>query len=484
MLSFIPSAYFYLQHGGAGIYVKYGHYPDKIIVKSVTGRNIWIQCPDRELLLVGDAHLGGPLRPLNCNFDEYYSLGLDCGVDPSLGISGLMLNYFQYLDTKIDEMSPDNRMSGKSKKNHVEYISDSGGFQIAMGKIQYIDPTQLVAWYNKNVDVGIALDIPTSCYSDDLLLDTARLQKRCSNVMFKQARPDLHMMNVIHGGTTKQFMKYHKAVYDPRFRELCIAGTYHGGTLDMIKDLMHVIQHTDYDRYHILGVYNTAITPLLARVAAVTGKRITSDASTALQAAMRRGYHFQSELQVPYTRLSLGYNSRCSYPSTNKHLPCSCPVCRALKYSDILGFLSGASSLINYLIMFHNIYDTVNYTTMMSKFAEELEPDQYKDLVAKQLMNHPLKKQAAEALDYIEERITDGPRSANARHKASMTAAEVVNSSQHDTTEEREYIESVIGVFDAELALNSHKRIRVSTSKKNTFSSSLEQRKHVHGSVR
>jgi hypothetical protein len=50
--SFVPAACFYPKHGGLGAYVRYKEkLSKKIIVREYRPNYIWLDCPDREVLI-------------------------------------------------------------------------------------------------------------------------------------------------------------------------------------------------------------------------------------------------------------------------------------------------------------------------------------------------------------------------------------------------------------------------------------------------
>src|ERR1035437_10249638 len=157
--SFVPAAVNSLSKFGTSIYVKYTRSNvNQIVVKEFNFKYIWLVCPDRELVFVKNNQ---PLfHPMGENFDEHIDLNVfNDDVCNELDLDIYMINYNAYGPTS--KSSPRARRVGRNpnaKQPHI--LADSGGFQLFSGVKSYIDPLDVIAWYNDNVDWGMVLDVP------------------------------------------------------------------------------------------------------------------------------------------------------------------------------------------------------------------------------------------------------------------------------------------------------------------------------------
>lgn len=398
MFRFIPAATNYSIFGGLGCYVRYK--PNKggsIRVREARPGYCWISAPDRDLVLLRNAGTKAPTNPMSCNYDEYVDFNLFNGdVASRAGLEHVMTNahHSKTVDPKLRRQRP--RRDGEP-----EIVIDSGGFQLIMQKISYIDPVELVEHYNLNGDVGIVLDIPIVWTCDDaLLLRSARAQARNIQKMLKHAAPGLELMNVFHGD--KRMNEFRKIVEHPDIKRVAIGGTADGQTIvGSVEMLWRQAQRgMRYKQYHCLGIYSIPHSlPLI-----YAGNRgpfkdglLTCDASTPVQSANGKMYHHQQTMTSPPRRLRLG--DICTLPSTHNHLPCGCPVCNTLKYTDVLSILDGA--MYRHSLAVHNVWEITRYMRMMDQLARSVSFKEYREVCKLQLANSQNKGASLEALDFV-----------------------------------------------------------------------------------
>jgi len=154
-----------------------------------------------------------------------------------------------------------------------------------------------------------------------------------------------------------------------------------------------------YKQYHILGVFLAPYMPLLVKIAN-TGSmpHITSDSTSHIQSAANRAYHFQFDITSTSKRLPIG--SRATLPNTNRVLPCQCPVCKVLKYTDVLGF--GIGRFTTELLALHNALEMTRYTDQLQEACETLTHEEYKNMALTQLKGHPQMKEIRQCFDFVE----------------------------------------------------------------------------------
>jgi tRNA-guanine family transglycosylase len=383
MYSFVPAAIDSMPRQGMGIYVKYcrSATPNKIIIKRNDPTYMWLICPDRELVLVQPGNL--EFSPMGENFDKYMDFNLfDDAVCNDIDLDIYMINYSAY--------GPDSKKSPKARRhgrnpnmNQPHILADSGGFQLYSGTKTYIDPKEVVTWYNENVDWGMVLDVPPIIRTPEYLKRSAAIQKANIDVMMANKTPNVELINIIHGENYKTRMEFLKQVDHPDINRLAFPG-YRDSTVSTIADLLQIVfsKERKFEHYHVLGVYNLVKLAPIIKIANMKGvPLITSDASTPLQSAVNKLYHHQQSVFEPARRIVVG--AREAYANVNVHLPCSCPVCSTLKYANILGILD--KSVISSLFTIHNIYEIKRYSRMMDELARTVDDKEYRMIVKRQL---------------------------------------------------------------------------------------------------
>lgn len=399
--SYVPAAITWVSDGGIGIYVRYGKYPDRITVKERGNGYVWVQCPDRELVLVANSHMGWGFRPMQGTFDEYIHVGpYHDHLNADMNLPYFMVNYVAE-SSKPSAHTRHNTPTGYNPNSMI--MADSGGYQILQGRVEYLDPLKIVEWYNDNVDIGFTLDIPANKRSNDILMRAAKIQQRNTDIMMNNKRDGLDIINVLHGAT-KDYMKYYRELIErPDIDRMAFGSLYHYYDLLESIDLMYEIAHTGqkYKHFHVLGVGNSLHVALLIRMATQgLMPNLTSDSSTPMQKARLREWHmFTSPMEkVKYSRV--GYKDGYR-PSTSNILPCSCQVCSAVKYSDVLWCLNG--NIAHKVFEFHNAHSMNRYFDALTKYSYECTTKDFQDLLKVQVgENRQGFEEAMSTIDFID----------------------------------------------------------------------------------
>jgi len=416
---FIPAAICPKEHGSNGIYVKYHAFREVApYCRMYTPWGIWIDTPDRELFIVGDAAKEGNVRPLNENYDEFISLSPLHMTAQDLNIKWGMVNYLQNTNPTYDHNYMEKYSEMPEGKRKFKIMSDSGGFQLGRGSINFINPKELAHWYHKNCDVGMSMDIPTGVHTDRSLLKTAaKIQRMNNDQMYgilKGLNSKTEIMNVIHGLNAKEQIEYHKAVFDPKFDRVSIAGMYRRSIFhatNLVYNLMFSDVGKHYSHVHILGVFNNKILPVYIWMFKMLNEKrknpilMTSDASTAIQQALARCYLLLTEYDQSYHFQKLGLSNQTGHlpsrniPSPFRTLSCACPVCSVVKYTDVFSFFKGRA-VIDALTM-HNMWQMSQYGDYMNTMSQQLDYKNYRDLVARQVGKRA-NRDTLDALDFIQ----------------------------------------------------------------------------------
>lgn len=397
---FYPGAMFYNDHGGMGAYVRH-HSRVKNMEPTVVDRqplSVEIHGPHRDVLIVQDMNRYPSSRQLDSNWDEYIDWSPFGRPAKAYGVDRIMVNMPQHLKKMY---------ASHGLTPHVRIQSDSGGFQLINNKIDYLDPMDVIRWYNGNVHEGMVLDIPIPFGDDvDMLKRGAAIQKHNTNILVDNAREDLEFFNIIHGDSYETYALYHDIVQRDDLDMLSVASIYRSEIVKSIYNVAKIVNHGKrYKQYHLLGIYNIAMVAPLIWFAQKMGVNISTDASTHVKSGINRMFHSQHEPIAPVRRLIIGNNGGVP-PSRNNFTPCTCPVCSSVKYTDILAYVPGSTA--TFALVMHNMFETIRYVDMMCDAAKHLNSTQYIELMKKQLGNHPTRESSIKAIRLIDEIVENG----------------------------------------------------------------------------
>lgn len=398
---FVPAAYYASNAAGIGMYVRYRRSDVRSVVrKSQDARHIWLQMPDREVMLVRMTH-EQPFYPSEGNFDEFVNLSLYQEQSASdLGFNYYMTNYTDYLGK--EHQSPHNRRARQAVPG-ISIISDSGGFQFLTGKLDYLNPRGLVDWYNTNADIGIVLDMPVASKVQDpgLHLKLAKLQAQNTKLMMDRAVPGLEFMNVVHGTTAEAKIRFHDKVVHPKIRRLAIGGSYFDTVMSSIANvlLLHERIGSHYQHYHFLGITNLFQVLTYMRMAHLKLLPfVTSDSSTYYQKGASKEYLIQTRMTSNISHLNIGQRDNVTTP--HSVLPCSCPMCSRLRYTDALSNYGG--SAISSATAFHNAWRYNEYLKAMEEQIT-LPLPQLAKLLTQQLGKRASLAEGIKTLQFVDE---------------------------------------------------------------------------------
>jgi hypothetical protein len=194
----------------------------------------------------------------------------------------------------------------------------------------------------------------------------------------------------------------------PDIRHCAIGGVQKHNLVTFVDVLLDVLDGSK-QLYHVLGVFSAVHLPLMVRLAQFTNCHISSDSTSHIQSAVNKAFHFQFSLMSQQQRLPIG--TRMTLPNPWSLLPCTCAVCSALKYSDILGF--GHSRLTTELLAIHNAIDMVRYTDQLAAVPKS----EFRRVTTAQLARSPRLDEYLQALHYIEECEDLGIKKARAKFR-------------------------------------------------------------------
>lgn len=290
---------------------------------------------------------------------------------------------------------------------------DSGGAQMKFGTARYVDPHHVIEVYNKCSDFGMALDVPPKAgidgFNTKALRILARLQKKNNEIFLAKRRPDLGLLNVVHGMKADDIRRWIDDVIDPGFQGWASAWD----DLSQIESIYRTtaILYREYGLkenpqwVHLFGASGPKTIPIMAWM----GRYIpflTADSSSFLEGAKRRSYfmnHGGSLKVVSCTNFGKGKSFAESGFHESSILPCCCEICSLVKYFGVLSksqeFTQSYPAIVGHnLMMIKQAADEWN--TLASKCTLE----EYAQLVAKYVG-----KDSAMFVRYADACFTDGP---------------------------------------------------------------------------
>ncbi len=425
--SFVMAANLYKSFGGYAVYVKYkGGTPNKIIVKDQTTSYIWLICPDRELVIVKNNQELGAFYPSGDSFDEVVDLNMfNDAVCKGLDIEYVMTNYAHSPNTKNSRI-----IATTPPEDRIQFLSDSGGLQLARGLKNSIHPMDLANFYNDNVDGGMVLDLPLH-FSDPIICrKAAEIQRLNTECMLKHSK-GVELINIFHGQSKEERALFRSIAEDKRVPRVALAGIAHHMPITGTNAIVEAIEGKfRYKQYHVLGVYTAPYIPLLVKIANAGDNpvHITSDSTSHLQSAVNKAYHFQFDIFHNMKRIPIG--TRGAVINTSRHLPCQCKVCTTLKYMDVLGFID--SSKVSEILAIHNAYEMTRYARQLQEICRTTSATEFNKIVAMQLKGNPEVKEVKGALEFIDIYAKHGLKAAQDRYPLHLNSRKTL-SVAHET---------------------------------------------------
>lgn len=417
--SFVPAAVLYQNYGGYVVYVKYKRGKDKIQIKQKSFNHIWITTPDRELIIVRNALSPEAFYPSGESFDEVVDFNLfNDSVARSLELEYIMTNFVHTSDYH------NFRETNYPAAKRIQVLSDSGGLQLARGVTKAIHPVELARFYKRNTDAGMVLDMPLHFSDIDLCRKVALIQRKNIKVM-QENMGKAELINIFHGESLAERQLFRKITETDTINRVAISRIGQFNPVSGVSSILDTIDSgLHYNQYHILGVYRSGYMPLMIKLANLPDRNIhiTSDSTSHIQSAINKAYHFQFDVYHSMKRIPIG--TRGSRLNTNKFLPCSCKVCRTIKYMDILGFLDNRFTAV--LLSLHNAFEMARYARQLEEMCVELPSKEFINILRKQLKGSTDLREVELSLDFIERYQQDGLKAARSRYSSFLNSKRAV----------------------------------------------------------
>ena len=456
--SFVAAATLYRSFAGLTVYVKYKSGSNTIKVKRRGTGYLWLECPDRELVIVKNSYNVDAFYPWANSFDEAYDFNLfNDKAAKALEIEYIMTNFAHSAATKNPRIT-----ARTDPSQRIQVLSDSGGLQLSRDVAALIHPERLIEFYNNNVDAGMVLDIPLVVQDSKIAERAARLQKRNTDIMLAGSK-GVELINIFHGHSDHDRQVYREIVEDERINRVAMAALHRQGLLTCVDTVYRTIYGSKkrYNQYHALGVYISAYIPLFVKIAN-TGENpihLTSDSTSHIQSASNKAYHFQFDIYHNSKRIPIG--SRGSIPNSQKIFPCQCPVCKTLKYMDVLAF--GENSFTLELLSIHNAIEMTRYAKQLQEACRSMSSREFNQLVVTQLKRNPELAEVKQCLDFIDIHAEHGIKAARKKYEPFLNRGRVAKNSNavvkplfgemevEDTAKKHEHIKNLLSRMEQQI---------------------------------
>lgn len=297
-------------------------------------------------------------------------------------------------------------------------VHNSGGFQLVMGRTDFLDPFYVIDWMNKNnVTVAASVDVFPRKMEQDVIdeeLTSSAFVSRENNIIYKRyRRKGMKIMNVIHGLTPMQ-QEYWASVVNDEDIESWAVGSDSKSIYTQLSGISVLRNRFPKDHYHIFGVSSTEISLIMCWL----GKYVpllTSDSTTHFRAAVNKEVPFM-DINGIISRKYVG--EKGDFVKTRSSvLPCSCPVCSRIKYLSIFGM--DAKYKVDRLASWHSMFVMTRQAEYWNKVAEQSTFDEYFNLISHALVGGTKKRihRIHRLLSFIETSMRDSTQKAYKEHK-------------------------------------------------------------------
>jgi len=191
-----------------------------------------------------------------------------------------------------------------------------------------------------------------------------------NRIFLSYRRPDLKIMNVLHGSFPEHQRIWAENVNDDRIEcwavgsESSIINAYHG--------ILYLREKFERDHYHIFGLGATKNVFILSWI----GKHVpllTSDTTTYRNGGMSR----EIQLLDPNGIVKMLHVGRIKEYKENiaHHIPCNCPICSEIKYIDVFGLASKYKT--ERLLIWHNMLSLHRQAKYWNEIALKSSYEEY-----------------------------------------------------------------------------------------------------------
>jgi hypothetical protein len=406
---FMPAGLKFRAYSGMGAYIKYhARRASGFRVIEQTKNHIWVDTLDREIFITDQTLLAHAHYPTG--FDEFVNLShFHAKAGSELGLDYVMINYTDHMRWPDQAMRKTTALG-----NGTALVTDSGGFQIVKGDLDWIDPVKEIEWMNSNTDLAMLLDVPTQ--DPAYITRAAHVQKHVIDLWQGSKRPDLELINIVHGQGTGM-RKYLDIVETDGIDRIAFGGMFWIGFMNSVHRIVSAILMTpDYKQHHVLGVTHRGIMMLLMYMSKLKmSPQITCDSSSALQLSCYRTLYLYNRIEESIFMKDMG--EKGNYVTGYGKLPCNCPICSTLVYADTFRNLKG--DIPDALVCMHNVYamnDWVRHTDVMVQAEDKKTIKESMRLQFENGYGASFVKLMHAAMDYIDYAVEHGADKARKKY--------------------------------------------------------------------
>lgn len=410
-------------------------YDKPVQVVDASDRWVLFDCPDREVMFSRDSLTLGGDRVFNTSgrkWDKAILLNVASQMGNDLAFDRFMINTHGFGENNMPNLRDPSVCSTTNKV----VMQDSGGFQIAHGAVDFINPVTLAGIYTRNADEGIVLDLPARQLGDDpeVLKKTAAIHRLNARLMQKNLPKNFRLGDVAHGLNLDLVDGYRKNTNDEKidYKFLCISGALRFNMVETIHRCLHIMTTgRQYDHYHVLGVGNPPLLAALARLVYMmkqSGRHVllTTDASSPIGFALKRTAYVQSAYYSALSPTRFGEKLHSSsdtpagkYANAHRHFATSDQITSAIGgYLDFMHLYN--SSVVQAPLIYSNQLQLANYVALMGEYADKLSTKEYVELTESQFYGTKHCVLLGVAIKYLEYAFQHGIDKAYARYSLYM----------------------------------------------------------------
>jgi hypothetical protein len=281
-----------------------------------------------------------------------------------------------------DTPKDDTRVAAKLRRKILDLtyvIQDSGGFQLATGVVDFVDPKAVAESHSRFVNSGVSLDLPGSGLSNhDLVIGSAKMLAANSKIIQENLTAPVRLLNVCHGSSLKIRHDYLKVVLQNPLDSLCIGGLRAPAaaaasefdrtspsvfTAHILLSMLMGEKH--YQHFHVLGVSSDWQMALMALIAKTHQKVVTSDSATYKLSGFAGIHLGYGDSEAPNQRLNKDFKG---WITTR----CTCPVCSIIGYDQLYGRNIASVSMIHNAFALYERTQTFNAIVNEKLDAKEM----------------------------------------------------------------------------------------------------------------
>jgi queuine/archaeosine tRNA-ribosyltransferase len=299
---------------------------------------------------------------------------------------------------------------GVDPKNAI-ILGDSGGFQIATNQIKDTNDTRLKIfnWLEKNTNYSINLDIPLFEFKDGKRIESNNWDKNLirskENFQFfkDNASGSTKYLNVMHGNNIEKLDQWYNEMKDFNFDGGWAIGSS-SSIFFMLLSFFYLLEHKEFDKFknskhkvlmHFLGFSKMSEVPLILYLQQKLNSlgyniTITYDSSSPnLITSFGKYILYPKNTGFDFMVISNNLIKEKKIDTIKGDLPCSCPVCKNMTFTDLLSMSSEKGFNYNFYthVTLHNVYQYIKGFKIVEKVIKSDSYDIYKGVFNNKILN-------------------------------------------------------------------------------------------------